>query len=493
MYTTSDKDKSRIITDKVSQWMIDLLGKEKSFFHKREDCRMVDGELCTYYVSINQPSGNEVVLHEMIITQKDQAVISFNWIMREKEDKHWHVLNAEKNGVQMKPEFFFNEIVEVWERLQQSGAEGLNIFEVPSHHRNVIGAYIPSIKKNYADLFPLIGAAILVAGLFVSLFVSSLQYYRITRIVDRLDEAIFYSTETNGKAISSITKNLNGIVTELDFLKEDVQREAEAFQFSKLNTANDIRRQAKRQDSYTKVKAYELIATKIETAGSYGELIFQISRLPNTTSEAQTLLAIETRKIVTLDRYAPVFKSLGFPVSIEGHKNSAKSFIVTSDFDDMRMIDPYGGDGTMVPHQAIDLVNFNSVYLGMNTPTVDEKSKTSGLVVAAEDGVITRFGYDNIFGWRMEISHPVSDEVKRLFPDMTSWSTFYAHMKSKTQWKVGDRIKKGDKISNVGNTGYSTGTHLHFEVRIYSPKGYARGKFGTFYRVPSFTLQEDYK
>ena len=54
-------------------------------------------------------------------------------------------------------------------------------------------------------------------------------------------------------------------------------------------------------------------------------------------------------------------------------------------------------------------------------------------------------------------------------------STYYGHL-SKYNVKVGDKIEKGDVIGEVGNTGFSTGPHLHFELRVddepVDPTGY---------------------
>jgi murein DD-endopeptidase MepM/ murein hydrolase activator NlpD len=57
------------------------------------------------------------------------------------------------------------------------------------------------------------------------------------------------------------------------------------------------------------------------------------------------------------------------------------------------------------------------------------------------------------YGWVMAIDH--GNDI----------STWYAHLSSFSV-KKGDKVEAGQKIGEVGNTGRSTGPHLHFELRI---------------------------
>jgi murein DD-endopeptidase MepM/ murein hydrolase activator NlpD len=76
-------------------------------------------------------------------------------------------------------------------------------------------------------------------------------------------------------------------------------------------------------------------------------------------------------------------------------------------------------------------------------------------ITAAADGVITDVAYMGAYGLVVVIDHG------------HSIGTVYAHM-SRTSVKAGDVVTAGDEIGKVGCTGWCTGPHIHFEVRLAS-------------------------
>lgn len=71
-------------------------------------------------------------------------------------------------------------------------------------------------------------------------------------------------------------------------------------------------------------------------------------------------------------------------------------------------------------------------------------------VMATADGVVVTAGVGNGYGNQIEIDHG-------------TFTTKFAHL-SEFKVKVGDAIKRGDIIALTGNTGLSSGPHLHYEI-----------------------------
>ena len=78
-------------------------------------------------------------------------------------------------------------------------------------------------------------------------------------------------------------------------------------------------------------------------------------------------------------------------------------------------------------------------------------------VTASADGVVLDASYRNGYGNTVEIVHPKG--VK----------TLYAHL-SKLLVGSGEKVRKGQSIGIVGNTGLSTGVHLHYEISVNGQK-----------------------
>ena len=83
---------------------------------------------------------------------------------------------------------------------------------------------------------------------------------------------------------------------------------------------------------------------------------------------------------------------------------------------------------------------------------VDYAAKRNTPIMASGDGVISFLGRQSGYGRTIEIKH--GGNIK----------TLYAHLeKFENKLKVGSKIKQGDIIGYVGDSGQATGPHLHFE------------------------------
>jgi len=84
---------------------------------------------------------------------------------------------------------------------------------------------------------------------------------------------------------------------------------------------------------------------------------------------------------------------------------------------------------------------------------LDIGDKTGNPIYAAEAGKIERAGWSKGYGYNVIINHG------------NGIQTLYAHA-SKLLVSAGDSVSRGETIALIGNTGWSTGPHLHMEVRV---------------------------
>jgi len=105
---------------------------------------------------------------------------------------------------------------------------------------------------------------------------------------------------------------------------------------------------------------------------------------------------------------------------------------VTSDFGSR--LDPYTSERVM--HAGLDIAG----------PHGKE-------IVSPSDGTVVFAGLEGGYGNVLVIDHGYGIKTR------------YGHL-SFIKVKSGERIKRGDIVANMGNTGRSTGPHLHYEVRV---------------------------
>ncbi len=111
---------------------------------------------------------------------------------------------------------------------------------------------------------------------------------------------------------------------------------------------------------------------------------------------------------------------------------ASSGFICPMNKGDIKMISAYWGDGR--GHRAVDL-----------------SGNTGVAIFASKAGTVEFSGYDGAYGYCVVIDHG------------DGYKTRYAHA-SALCVKKGETVTQGQQVAKLGNTGRSTGPHLHFEV-----------------------------
>jgi murein DD-endopeptidase MepM/ murein hydrolase activator NlpD len=114
--------------------------------------------------------------------------------------------------------------------------------------------------------------------------------------------------------------------------------------------------------------------------------------------------------------------------------------------------------------------NSSLTHFNENKYAFDFEMDIGTPIAAARDGIVVETKSDSIFGGPEDSYIDYANYVLIYHSDGTFGN--YAHLKQNGALvKPGDKIKAGDIIGYSGNTGKSSGPHLHFDVRVAAKEG----------------------
>ena len=123
-------------------------------------------------------------------------------------------------------------------------------------------------------------------------------------------------------------------------------------------------------------------------------------------------------------------------------------------FDGIPNGDPTGGQGRISDHYGYrthPVLHHRQMHAGL-----DFAMPVGTPIYATANGVVLSVGIQPGYGHMVEIRHNFG------------FGTRYGHLNGKYLVKQGDFVRKGDIIAYSGNSGLSTGPHLHYEIRFIS-------------------------
>ncbi len=215
--------------------------------------------------------------------------------------------------------------------------------------------------------------------------------------------------------------------------------------------AHDINDYSQTRDLFQSVKE------RIETVDrSQRQMVDTLRRKASERTDAITAvlgglkLQLDTKAEAVGGPYVPLDPGLDFNAHVDALDASLKVLDNAQGMlDKVPLGNPAPGSALSSPFgvRTDPFLGHQAMHTGL-----DFKAGTGTNVRAAADGKVIDAGRNGGYGNMVEIDHG------------NGITTRYAHL-SRISVKDGDKIKRGDKLGEVGSTGRSTGPHLHYEVR----------------------------
>lgn len=448
----------------------------------------------TYMISVLFINSKELFIQEIISSPLRGQVIFRSWNL--KKISIWKISSLEKynlpvmyKDIKAESDNFFERISVILAIQASKGAYFSENLDQSDKILNVLlptnpvldrGSLLNRINMVLSRYTAIVVSSTVVTGVII---LSLIYMFNIDRFQKTMESSIEeYSSQVDLKVDDFFASTEDEIST----LVNDIASNQKNFEFDRHNSYLNVIRMSEELTRYlpARKESYRLIAGNIETAATYSEVIYELSRLPSEEYQARIFLATNRESVIPLTRWHPVFSDMLYPVKLSDEGNDGKGFRVTDGYMTARE-NPFGSGGS-TPHYAIDIINVSNISYVDHAGKIIRQGNPPGNVVSVYSGTVIDKGLDDRYGNFIALKHALTEELTLLYPNATAWATFYAHMESESYLPIGRYVNSNQKLGQIGNTGFSTGPHLHFEVRIYQKNGIYRDDIGRFNKINPF-------
>lgn len=319
--------------------------------------------------------------------------------------------------------------------------EQLNNVKSSCSNEKISFMIIPNAKSDvrrysfsYGRLFGIAISSVLIISLITF---SSLGNFLKSSILEKENSQLLEASLHQEEMIFQLMDTNLALETELNLIKEDIALKEKNFS-ERVENLNYLENQV--ETLVSMLNKEKNLNIKIPVSRSFDRTLLDIpvtAASPMDSTDAINIVD-DTEIIDIIKTQADDYSNL--IVEIE---NSLEYLDATPDFmpTNGRITSPFG-----MRNDPIN--NKRTMHLG-----IDIATSLGDPLYAAGNGIVTFSGYSGSYGKIIIISHGYG------------YKTVYAHNNS-NYVKVGQKVEKGQQIGEIGNSGKTTGPHVHFEVHL---------------------------
>ena len=376
-------------------------------------CVILIISLLSYSIGIYAESGEELVQEESTQTQENKTLEELQ-------------IEAEEINKQMAEISVQLELVE--EELSQNLIQVQEIdskIQISEQELNVLNNDVEELNKNLEEQ----------EGILEE---KQIQYDKISKQAEQILISMYEAGDMQYLDVLLGSKNIVDFVSNYFLISEILDYNMELVEEAALQ----------KQEIEQIVQNLEMQKADLVEKKKEQQKISQV--LENTKTSREYYMNQLTKEELQIQTQIEEYQMQMAEVEIEIKKLSVtQSF--GEDYIGGEMIWPIPGHTIITSQYGMRIHPITGLY-SLHTGT-DVSAPIGANFVAAATGVVTKAEYNKYYGNMVIIDHGGGVQ------------TLYAHG-SEIVVHVGDLVSQGDVVLKVGSTGYSTGPHAHFEVRI---------------------------